>query len=411
MSRPTTAKLYVVDLVIKVQTPERKLDSSEVILPVNFKVDGEPQRARICVPRDHSMRSHPAYPVIEDLAQNRLPEGSQFKVNGIMTYSVYSMEDSHGLSSRLKVSSMERVQEEDDLDIPDISFIPVKEYKQAKEKKKAIASEVAETLASEKKKRKLQKKKPKTRRQDMELDLEDRPYLLSERDRRGTPPSPSPSRSRKAHSKGNQPVNIVDQHRASIIRSTDILHSSSEDDPGPEETEEEVLVDHRRNRRERQKATNIPITTLSGSEVASKDTPTPAVDSVKTKGKNISAELAMKDYAALANLSFESPGSSSSSSRSSSESDSKDRKRPKRGSPPSPSPIDPLAEDIKAGHKRLTESSKTTVADTREQEPEKKAVGRPLGSSNKRTKKRATAKKAAEEKKAGDHADRGKEKK
>lgn len=141
MSRPTTAKLQVVDLVVKVQKPERKADSSEVVLPVYFRVDGELQRARICVPRDSCMERHPAYSAIEGIAKNQIPVDTLFKVGGVMTYSVYSMEGSHGLSTRLKVTSMEQVHD-DYAKIPDISFIPVKEYKEAKEKKKGIASEV-----------------------------------------------------------------------------------------------------------------------------------------------------------------------------------------------------------------------------------------------------------------------------
>jgi hypothetical protein len=142
MSRPTSAKLQVVDLVIKVQRPERKDDSSEVVLPVNFKVDGEAQRARICVPRDRFMKDHPAYSVIEKIAHDRLPVNTQFRVSGIMVYSVYSVDGIQGLSTRLKVATMEQVHEDDEAGIPDVSFIPVKEYKKVKEQKKVIASKV-----------------------------------------------------------------------------------------------------------------------------------------------------------------------------------------------------------------------------------------------------------------------------
>lgn len=317
---------------------------------------------------------------------------------------------------------------------------------------------MAVTLATEKKKHKLLRKELKIKPLELDLDLDfeddagslDSSNLLSERNDHDTSLMLPPIKSGKERSTEYKHIDAVEKRHsfatskhASIVQSTDMLHSSSEDEAPRlgsqqpeelEELEEQVLIDRRR---ERRKSTDMALgTEKSPNNVDPNKKATmskPTARSIKTKNDVVvrQDEQPMSDYAALASLSTRIAGNSSSPS-SSSESDSKPSKRSKYTTPPSPIPtnltsepikkgkqinksksamrgttegnaeMDKGIEDVQGAHKRWTDPAEDAVTDTLEQEQVKRAAGRPAGSSNKRTMKRAVAKKAAEQRLAGD---------
>lgn len=201
-------------------------------------------------------------------------------------------------------------------------------------------------MQHEKKKRKLQQRALEINAPDLDME-EDHSHLWSERHEHGMSSMQSSSKLGKARAMEYRHVDAVEQE---LFRSTDMLHSLSE-----EELADEVLVDCRR---ERHQATNTalsveksaerPITMPSDDEAMNKEAivykPAPDSDWVKSKEMTRSVQEPVKDYAALASFSSRMPGSSSSSSSSSSESDGKSLKRFREISPPSPTPTDVTAE-------------------------------------------------------------------
>lgn len=84
---------------------------------------------------------NPVFAVIKGIVNKSIDIGTQYHVNGTMVYSVYLADGLPGLSMQLKASSLEPISEKDD-NLPDISFLPVKDYKKSKEQKVCLASEV-----------------------------------------------------------------------------------------------------------------------------------------------------------------------------------------------------------------------------------------------------------------------------
>ncbi len=128
----TSNKTPVSELLIKLQTTERQSDGS-LVLTVTYMVEHEQQRAKISIPGGKGMSKHLAYRVAVDLFHKRIEKGTECRVSGVMTNSVYRIgrgggQDHTGLSTRLVPTEL-RMEEPEEFD-DDFLSIPIKVYDQ-----------------------------------------------------------------------------------------------------------------------------------------------------------------------------------------------------------------------------------------------------------------------------------------
>ncbi|KAG0010164.1 hypothetical protein BGZ81_002951 [Podila clonocystis] len=241
------SRIEVTDLVVKVLEPlKTEDDSSDITLPVTFRVRGELQRLKIIIPNNNKVKYHPVYSVAESIAKKWVPINSKFKVSGVAIYSAYSMNGQLGLASRLEVDSMVAFHDDDE-DIVDTSFFTVRKYETNEEKdrhRKQVAREVGTRMSALRKSKK-QKYDSNPEDSDSEMGL-------------SGPSEPSTTRSRSHRPSTRSSSNMRSFEHASIgtvkrgskpFKHSDLIHVESEES-SPEEVEDEPLTDSRRTRRE-----------------------------------------------------------------------------------------------------------------------------------------------------------------